>query len=349
MEENECQADAFCFSQGGTLISYGPSRKYERSSTGTTVTVKDLFYNVSWGLALLPSLSGLCQDACANDLVNPLQIPVRRSQILLSTPFTSDMSDNEKAASAAELSACRKVIETIALAFPEVSFTLNLETQGGPSEPSGRQMKRILTVQKTDSSVKTFQALFGKTLIKGVKEIHLWADDVRIDGFVSFVGHTTKAHQYLYVNNFPLKNRELQRTIEKRFQRTNFGRDDDASGGRMAGRGSPRNVMYLKPVYVLKVQLETRRLDLGMGPRKREIGFEVCYCCPSHRRFPFTIQPISDLFSRDRTMNISVESWQQSSMTPWLPKASSRNPGESHLRKPHHPAIPAALIPDQQH
>ncbi|TCD69227.1 DNA mismatch repair protein [Steccherinum ochraceum] len=217
--------------KGGSNLYNGPSIRWRRETHGTTVSVRDAFYN----------------------------LPIRRR----SHPPPQKTIET-----------IRREIETYALVFPHVSFTLE-ETKRAKSGSSERTPHRVLSIPKTKSIVSTFRHLYGRALAEHVDEIDESRDDLRIEGFISLEGAQSKSHQFLYLNRHPLAVCDLHRIIDLRFGASTFSKHAFDEYGQMSQprstiRRSPRKCEK-KPVYVLNLTIPPRHIDNCLEPAKASV------------------------------------------------------------------------------
>ncbi|KAG9088915.1 hypothetical protein FS749_001762 [Ceratobasidium sp. UAMH 11750] len=114
------------------------------------------------------------------------------------------------------LELAKKELETLALVFPHVSFSMD-HTHAG-------QKNRILTIPQTTSSLATFRALYGKALVEHAEEINLRSEDLRLEGFINLEGSQSRGFQNFYVNRHPMAFGDIQRAVEKCFASSAFSR-----------------------------------------------------------------------------------------------------------------------------
>ncbi|KAF8514845.1 hypothetical protein BU17DRAFT_52124 [Hysterangium stoloniferum] len=205
--------------KGGKKLYYGPAVRWRRERPGTTVFIRDAFYN----------------------------LPIRRR----SHPTTSRT-----------LEFVRKDMESIALVFPHVAFSLqNSAKENNKIGDKGR----ILAIPKTSSSLLAFRHLFGRVLCEHIEEIDVTTGDVRIQGFLSLDGAQSKVIKFIYINRHPLSPCEFHRIIESRFAASSFGKHAS-----ILTRRSPRK-NERKAVYVLNVTIPPRSIDNCLTPAKNII------------------------------------------------------------------------------
>ncbi|KAJ7068645.1 hypothetical protein C8F01DRAFT_1050970 [Mycena amicta] len=208
--------------KGSNSLYNGAAVRWRRESPGTTVCIRDAFYN----------------------------LPVRR----LSHP-----------APARTLNEIRRQIESFALVFPEVTFTLeNTHTVKDEKD-------MILRVPKTISTLTTFRHLYGRALAQHVEDIDVTSDDLRIEGFISLEGAQSKAFQFLYINRHPMAPCDLHHVIDDRFASSSFSKhayeEEGETSIRSTTRRSPRKTEK-RAVYVLNITVPPQNIDNCLEPAK---------------------------------------------------------------------------------
>jgi DNA mismatch repair protein MLH3 len=160
----------------------------------------------------------------------------------------------------------RQEIDTYALAFPSVAFSLTMEN----NESTSVAKEKTYRIPRTSSVLTTFRRLFSRALAEDVEEIHQQQDDIKIDGFVSLNGAHSKAHQYLYINRHPLVVGDLHKLIDNKFACSSFAKhalDEVADREYTSSRRSPRKSIK-RHVYVLNITLPPSRIDNCLDPAK---------------------------------------------------------------------------------
>lgn len=172
------------------------------------------------------------------------------------------------ASSSSVIFGCKKVIESLALAHPQVRWVL--WTNGS------RGMRKALSLQGCSSTLEAFKELYGAAGVEKVQHVRVSAGPRRIDGFISLEGGVTRAHQHLFINGYPIENSALHQIISKRFARSPFGSmasdlmDDAPMGGK---RPSTRRLERY-PVYVLNLTLPADEVDASYEPSKMTLGYK---------------------------------------------------------------------------
>ncbi|OWZ46252.1 DNA mismatch repair protein MLH3 [Cryptococcus neoformans c45] len=188
-------------------------------------------------------------------------IPVRREE-LAATSSTLLMTQ------------LKKVVETLALGNTGVRWVLWEErttTTGG--------LKRIVGINASDSSLDVFKALYGSALVQSVQRIRVTVGEKKVDGFISISGDVSKAHQHLYINNYPIDRGDVHTAIAKEFANSKFanlasaGQHDKDEDYHPSGRRSPRRLERY-PIYVLNVTLPAGELDVSYEPQKGILGYK---------------------------------------------------------------------------
>lgn len=142
----------------------------------------------------------------------------------------------------AEYSACLDAVKRLALARPDVSFSLDHD---------GR---RNLAVQKSDGPTRV-AALLDRDLERHGLGIDCVRDGLRLTGVVSLptFNRGMADHQYLFVNSRPVKDRLLVGALRAAY-RDLLARDRH-------------------PVAALFVELPTSEVDINVHPAKTEVRF----------------------------------------------------------------------------
>ncbi|KAJ7368705.1 hypothetical protein DFH08DRAFT_31742 [Mycena albidolilacea] len=211
--------------KGAKTLYNGPAVRWRRESPGTTVCIRDAFYN----------------------------LPVRR----LSHPTP-----------ARTLDAIRHEIETFALVFPNVAFTLE-NTHSGKDDKD-----MLLRIPKTTSMLTAFRHIYGRALAQHVEEIDATSGELRLRGFISLDGAYSKTCQFLYINRHPISLCELHHVIDSHFASSSFAKHAFDEAGetslRSTVRRSPRK-SEKKPVYVLDLSIPSQQIDNCLEPAKAAV------------------------------------------------------------------------------
>ncbi|KAF8505939.1 hypothetical protein F5888DRAFT_1604331 [Russula emetica] len=159
---------------------------------------------------------------------------------------------------------CRD-IETLALVFPRVSFTVNTVRQ---LPEIGPRNDRVLHIPKSTSVLSAFRHIYGKALADGVDEVAVSSGAAKIDGFISLRGS--------HINRHPLSpSHLLHRNIDQAFSNSSFSkivRMGIFSRNTLmtAGVRSPRK-LDRKPIYVLSLTVPPKDIDNCLEPGKSMI------------------------------------------------------------------------------
>lgn len=145
---------------------------------------------------------------------------------------------------ATELNACTEVVSRLALAYPDVRFTL---THDG---------RTVLTTEGSGDLLTTIGSVWGRELAKGLAEIEADVAGVRVRGFVSppHLTKSTRAFQYVAVNSRPVKTRTLTAAVDQAYRSL-------APDRRF-------------PVVLLNLDVDPSRIDVNVSPTKTEIRFQ---------------------------------------------------------------------------
>lgn len=164
----------------------------------------------------------------------------------------------------------KRDLQCFSLVFPHVSFTL----EDAAKDQSNHSRGKVLSIPRTTSSLEAFRSTFGKPLAEHVHMIKNQVQGASIEGFISLEGASSKAYQFLYVNNRLLEPCDLHYVIDSIFSRSTFGKnafeDDGFTTARQTARRSPRK-NEKRPVYVLQLTLANETIDILLDPSKRSV------------------------------------------------------------------------------
>ncbi|KAI0282276.1 hypothetical protein BGY98DRAFT_955130 [Russula aff. rugulosa BPL654] len=155
---------------------------------------------------------------------------------------------------------CRD-IETLALVFPRVSFTVNTVRQ---LPEIGPRTDRVLHIPKSTSILSAFRHINGKALADEVDEVAVSSGAAKIDGFISLRGS--------HINRHPLSpSHLLHRNIDQAFSNSSFSKNascpDVTDHSPRHIRRSPRK-LDRKPIYVLSLTVPPKDIDNCLEPGK---------------------------------------------------------------------------------
>ncbi|SCZ90175.1 BZ3500_MvSof-1268-A1-R1_Chr1-3g01820 [Microbotryum saponariae] len=228
--------------------------------TGTTVTVRDLFY----------------------------QWPVRRKP--LSSPSGRSTA----------LTQLRKELATVALAHPAVAFSLVDTSTNDTHSLSSTRSKTVLNVQKssTDALWARWKQVWGRAGVEHVHEFHLHErtdqtdlEGWQADGFFSLGASHSKLDQFictfalLVVNSRPVSTSALYGLINARFGTSSFARNSSSllatphpslgkTATTQAARKSPKKVAERYPIFALRLRLPEDQVDWALEPERRVVEFQ---------------------------------------------------------------------------
>ncbi|KAK3841571.1 MAG: hypothetical protein J3R72DRAFT_401135 [Linnemannia gamsii] len=210
--------------KGGDKLFCGPSSKYPRFSHGTTISVRDLFY----------------------------MFPVRQR-------YWSDASGSKLEL---ELERVKRVVETLALVAPGISFTVI---------DMARDTK-IMSCRKVDSPLHRITSTLGQALSTSMSFVKSSRDldpVFSFSGYISTQGHYNRLCQYIFLNQRPVQCENLQRLVSHLFQQSSFATDSLAYAQQDVRRSRERH-----PIFVLMLTCPTSEYDLCADPSKVNIQFE---------------------------------------------------------------------------
>ena len=142
-----------------------------------------------------------------------------------------------------ELLAIKEVINKIALAYPQISFTLN------------NDKKIALTYPATTDLWERANKVLGKNFKENTIAFHQNYEDITIKGFTGLPTYvrSTSAEQYLFVNGRCIKDKALLGAIRGAYQ------------GLIGHEGYPVIVLYLT--------VPNQQVDVNVHPAKTEVRF----------------------------------------------------------------------------
>ncbi|MBV9843165.1 MAG: DNA mismatch repair endonuclease MutL [Sphingomonadaceae bacterium] len=143
----------------------------------------------------------------------------------------------------AEYAACLDAMRRLAMARPEIGFSL---------EHDGR---RVLSLSPAESAPARVAALIDRTLAEGSVAVDHQHGEVRLGGVAGLptFSRGVADHQYLFVNRRPVKDRLLVGSVRAAYQDL-LARDRH-------------------PVVALFVELPTSEVDVNVHPAKTEVRF----------------------------------------------------------------------------
>ncbi|KAG0064710.1 DNA mismatch repair protein [Linnemannia elongata] len=208
--------------KGGDKLFCGPSSKYPRFTHGTTISVRDLFY----------------------------KFPVRQR-------YWSDASASKLEV---ELERAKRMVETLALVTPWISFTLIDMAKDA----------KIMTCRKVDSHLHRITTILGQALSTSLSFVKSSAEDpvYTFSGYISTQGHYNRLCQYIFLNQRPVQCEKLQRLVTHLFQQSSFAADS------LVYAQDARRSRERHPIFIFMLTCPTSEYDLCADPSKVTIQFE---------------------------------------------------------------------------
>ncbi|KAH9179517.1 hypothetical protein EDB89DRAFT_1900676 [Lactarius sanguifluus] len=142
---------------------------------------------------------------------------------------------------------CRD-IETLALVFPRVSFTLSAIRR--PSDVA--LSDRVLNIPKTSTILSAFRHINGRSLADEVDEISVSSGAMKLEGFISLRGALTKVM-------WSASGRPFELTISQ------VSSTDATDHSRQRSRRSPHK-LDRKPIYALSLTIPPKDIDNSLEP-----------------------------------------------------------------------------------
>ncbi len=149
---------------------------------------------------------------------------------------------------AAETAQCVDMVEKIALANPHISFVLEDENSKKVNLPAENG-------DLFDARLKRIAAVLGKSFYENCVPVNVQRENVKISGYVGLPTYNkaNSLSQFLYVNNRPVKDKQLTGAIRAAYQ-------DLIPHGRFA-------------VCVLFIDVDPAEVDVNVHPCKAEVRF----------------------------------------------------------------------------
>ncbi|MFA5820973.1 MAG: DNA mismatch repair endonuclease MutL [Candidatus Gracilibacteria bacterium] len=143
-----------------------------------------------------------------------------------------------------EIGHVSNVLNTIALAHPEISFRFI------------HNEKIIFDLAKVNDQFSRIADIFGMATAEAMLPVFFGGSNLQIDGFVGkpVISRSTNQHQYFFVNKRPVQNFLLANTVKQAFHSM-----------LMEDR---------KPVFIINITIDPALIDVNVHPRKVEIRFE---------------------------------------------------------------------------
>ncbi|KAI8587856.1 hypothetical protein BDZ88DRAFT_453674 [Geranomyces variabilis] len=167
------------------------------------------------------------------------------------------------------LESVKRAMEAIALAFPEVVFTLIDECKD----------TTVLVTRKAESSQSTFRQLFGISLVQDLTPVAYERHGFRFSGFFSAKGFASKYHQYIYVNQHLMSPNEIHAAVNRVFANSRLGygdEDDDEFTSFTASQKSKYSIKLTRrmPIFLLKISCPPHTCDVLLDPNKNMVEFQ---------------------------------------------------------------------------
>lgn len=160
-----------------------------------------------------------------------------------------------------ELERVKRVVETLALVTPGISFAVVDMTKDA----------KIMSCRKVDSQLHRITTILGQALSAPLSFVKSSKDDpvYTFSGYISTQGHYNRLCQYIFLNQRPVQCENLQRLVTHLFQQSCFATDS------LVYSQDTRRSRERHPVFILMLTCPTSEYDLCADPSKVTIQFEV--------------------------------------------------------------------------
>lgn len=159
---------------------------------------------------------------------------------------------------------CRKLLQSIALMYPNISFTLQNEATG----------EMCLQLRKCSSLYNSFLQMFGQSKASNLKTIDYQTDVYEISGCISTECYISKDLQFLYVNKRHVLRTKLHKLINKILNKalTSKQKSNINSSSPASESSSPlKNQCHC--IFVINISCPYDKYDIIFEPRKTIIEF----------------------------------------------------------------------------
>ncbi len=178
-------------------------------------------------------------DVSISDYAGPTGTTVIVENLFFNTPARKNFL---KTAST-ELRYIREVIFRMALAHPEITFTVTVDG------------KRVYSFQSVSGIDQRIEQVYGKKVAENLVYEKLHDSDLVIEGFLSLPSYTRpqRSLQHLYINGRPIFHQYLGFLLQKSYEG-------------MLKRGQ-------HPAAILMISISPQTVDVNVHPSKREVRF----------------------------------------------------------------------------
>ena len=173
---------------------------------------------------------------------------------------------------ALELEQVKRVVESVALMNPSVSFSVRNDATG----------ECVLQTHKTNSVMNRFGLLFGRDRTTAMKDVSLSQAGFELSGFMSTEGHHNKSLQFIYVNGRIIKKTPLHTCVNNVLANSLLTRKLSRVAESYCTRKDQESVELLSPrrtpdvfgMYVLHIKCPRSEYDICLEPAKTLIEFK---------------------------------------------------------------------------
>lgn len=172
------------FREGQVLFS-APARTSRRHSRGTTITVRDLFYN----------------------------LPVR--QLREADPLRLERRLKR------QWEESRMVLQSFAIVHPHITFSLRNSSPQSLIGSNSPDLTSFYRISKTASSIATFGKIYGQQFVQDSTPFNLIIENFRVSGVFGKHRHSSKAIQLIYLDGVLIPpNSSVHRNLIKLFSKS---------------------------------------------------------------------------------------------------------------------------------
>jgi DNA mismatch repair protein MutL len=191
--------------------------------------------------------------------------------------------------------------------------------------------KEAIVLPKASGPRERLLQIYGEEFIEGLTEIDSEGEALKLKAFVSRTENfrNSKAHQFIFVNNRPVKDTSLSHAVYRAYE------------GILPGDKHP--------VFFLFISIDPKKVDFNVHPTKREVRFE-----DKEAVYSFVYRPIRETVKRERTQYAGQFAGQPETQTcssfgESFSPASLESPGEfvsENTELSYHPSLPFIYLGD---
>lgn len=165
---------------------------------------------------------------------------------------------------ALDLEECRKLLQSIAIMHPDISFTLKNEATG----------EMCLQLRKCKSVYHTFFQIFGQVKANNLKSIDYQIDSYELNGYINTDCHVNKDLQFLYVNKRLVLRTKIHKLINSILNKALYLKKSKYNANNVTvDSSSPSKTHAQYCIFILNLSCSYDKYDIIFEPRKTMVEF----------------------------------------------------------------------------